>query len=309
MKKMSLSAVSVIACACFIFACGKSVYSPVSKNDSTEAVRQDAIVALDNGNYSRASEKLASLWGNDKSNSIAQLYGIALLGEGGFDLFEIMRNALALVSGTSSGGTDIMNQMTDNSNAIFGGTITPERQAYAKRAFDVLGEAANPADSGIHFQRCLTASIYSVPILQAVASLEVKLKEIETATAALGGSGAYCSVATGSAINALGQSLTEVVATAGLVAQEIKPVSESLDQCLGSSGSSASKIVSQIQGIVTKADKGCSFDAALPLSLGKVTLPVCLGQYLASASAGAVAGDGKISGCELLLHCSGGACF
>jgi hypothetical protein len=294
-----------------IAACGKSLYAPVSENTSAEAVREDAIVALDAGNYARASEKLAQLWAGDKSNSVAQLYGISLLGEGGFDLFSIMKNALALTSsGSASGGTDIMNQMVDNTTALFGRELTAQDQAYAKRAFDVLGAAQNPAEAGIHFQRCLTASIYSIPVLQSVAVLEAKLREIQTAVTNLGGTAAYCGAASSEAVALLGEGLNGVTASAGALAQDIGPVSEALESCLGGSGAQASKVISQIQGVVAKADKGCAFDVGVPLPLGGITtLPTCLNTYVSAGTTGAVAGDGQIAGCELLIHCSGGACF
>lgn len=298
-----------------LISCGKSLYSSVSKNSSSDSVREDAILALDKGDYASASQKLSKLWVSDKSNSTAQLYGISLLGEGGFDLFTIMRNAIVLsqnsgASGSSAGGTDIMNQMVDNTTELFGRELAASDQAYAKRAFDVLGQAQNPTESGIRFQRCLAAAIYSIPVLAVVSTIEAELRKIETSMAALGGSSAYCGAASTDAVSALGASLESVISLAGGVAQDIGPVSSALSECLGSSGSQASKVISRVQGITSQADKGCSINVATPVPLGGITtLPSCLNTYVAATGTGAAASDGKISGCELLLHCAGGSCF
>jgi hypothetical protein len=281
-------------------ACGASVFSAVSKSDSDDAVRETALIALDNGNYTKAAASMKKLYDKSNSNKNAQLYAVSLLGLGGFDLFEIMKNAL-LLAGTSTqgGGSDIMDQMTANSEAIFGGIITSSRQSYAKAAIDVLAAAANPIEAGVHFQKCLAAAIYSIPILQNVAAVKTKLEEIQAANAAAGG--AFCSSSSTAQIAAMGSGLTEVIAEAGAVASEISPVSATLDECLGTANKT-STLTSQVKTLLQKADLGCGYSGQ---PIGGVPLPACINSYVSSTGGDAVAADGKISGCELFINCTG----
>jgi hypothetical protein len=284
-----------------ISGCGSSVFSSLSKNDSDESVRENAILALDRADYATASANLAKLWERSNSNQNAQLYATSLLGEGGFDLFSIMRNAMVQIgSSSSAGGTDIMNQMTENSEAIFGGTITSARQDFAKRAIDVLSASANPADKGLFFQKCLSASIYSVPILQNVTAVQKKLREIQGANVSAGG--AFCSQSSADTIAQMGQGLTDVIAEAGAVASALAPVSAILDECKGG-GDKASTLTTQVKALLAKADKGCAYSSGQ--SLGGIALPSCFDSYVSATGGTAVAGDGQIAGCELFLNCTG----
>lgn len=297
---MNIRFLMLTAPSLVLLACGSSVFSPLSKSESDDALRETARIALDKGDYAKASSSMKKLYDKDNSNKNAQLYAVSLLGQGGFDLFSIMKNALTLAGGSAQGGgSDIMDQMTANSEAIFGGIITSSRQAYAKAAIDVLAAAANPVEAGVHFQKCLSAAIYSIPILQNVAAVKAKLEEIQAANAAAGGD--FCSSSSTARVAALGTSLTDVIAEAGAVAADISPVSATLDECLGTANKT-SALTSQVKNLLQKADLGCGYSGG---PIGGVNLPQCINSYVSSTGGSAVAGDGKISGCELFLNCTG----
>jgi hypothetical protein len=303
MNKRWMVLVSVVVA---LAGCGFSVYSPVSQNESAEARLRDAIIALDNDEYAKAETVLKGLWKDDKSTRVAGLYATAVLGKGGFVLFDIMKNALKLQTGSGKAdGSDIMTQMANNSTVLFGGEITPKRQAYAGRALEIL-DAAKTQNEAVKFQKCLAAGIYAVPILQSVSEIEARLNEIRQVQA----SPSFCDGENAIAIQRLGDGISATISKAGEVSAAVAQLEARLTACAGDdAGASANELTTKISNLLTKADQGCEFDAAQSNTIGTVALPTCLNGYVSATTHEAAAGDQRIDGCELMLHCSGGSCL
>jgi hypothetical protein len=155
----------------------------------------------------------------------------------------------------------------------------------------------------------LTAAIYSVPIFNAVTAFQTKLNAIQTRTQTLGAS-VYCGADNSTEISQTSTELTDLITESGSLTTQVQDASEILDGCIPKQqGESVNSVTTQVQAILTTADKGCSFEVGQTQTIGQVQLPQCLNSSVAGTTSDAAAGDGKISGCELFLHCGGGGCL
>lgn len=288
-------------------ACGSSVYSSAARDDSAAARKEDAIIALNGSDYEKASDTLARLWQEGRTNELAQLYGIALLGRAGIDLFEQVTNALAEAgkSGQKKEGS-AGNKILDTISAILP-DMTDAQLAFVRSAITVLQAAPDQTNAGLKFQKCLTAGIYAAPTLSGITTSVASLQAtLDALPGKLQSSGTTCG-ASAATIAEVGAELNAAIAAAGRLSQRLADVSSVVGECLpGGSGEKVNEITSKVSRLTANADKGCG--VPVNQQLGRFTLPTCMNAFVASSGSG-TAGNGVVEGCELFVNCSNGSCF
>jgi hypothetical protein len=295
-----------------IFAgCGKSLYSVAANKKSDDAVYQDAILALNNDDYDTAADKLESLWNKKETQDLAQLFAISLLGKAGFSLFDVIQKALSAVSesdGDKDGSTG--NAILDKISSVVGSSVTDDQLDTIKKAISILSQAPDQANTGLKFQKCLTAGIYAAPTLAGLTTTIAKLNTtLEALPTKLGSSGFTCG-ASSTVVNEVGEELSEVITQAASLATRVQDIESIVGACLPEgSTSNVNEVTTKVTNLATKSDKGCSIPASQ--QIGTFTLPSCMNDFvLASGGSTAAANDNKIAGCEVFLNCSGGtSCF
>ena len=314
MKHSGIVAVALVSILTGVGACGTSIYKPVGKSKSDEAKKEDAVLALNNDDYETATARLGELWEKGKTNELAQLYAIALVGKAGVNLFKSVTDALtnstSTSSSTSSSKTSTGNEVLNKITSLFP-ELTDEQVAQFKIAISVLEQAPNQASTGLKFQKCLVAGIYAAPALVGITTSVAKIQATLTALPGKVGtnSGSTTCSASAEVINEAGQELTDVITAAGKLATRISDVSKIIGDCLPSgTGESVNEITSKVTKLKANADKGCTIPTTQ--ALGKYSLPSCMNTFIAaSGGSTAVASDGIIAGCEVFINCSDGKCF
>ena len=294
--------------------CGKSLYSVAANKETDDAIFQDAVLALNKDDFATASTKLGILYDKEKSLEVSQLFSISLLGEAGYNLFDVIKKALATVSDDSSKQNSAGNAILDKISSVVGTTVTNEQYALMKKAVLVLTEANDQSNAGLKFQKCLTAGIYAAPTLAGLATtltqLNTKLQELPTKVSATGsGSSATCG-ASSATISEVGAELTSVISQAATLATRIQDVEAVMGECLpAGSADSVNEVTKKVTNLATKSDKGCSIPSNQ--TIGSFSLPTCMNSFVqASGGDTAKAGDNQIAGCEVFLNCAGGtSCF
>ena len=302
----------MVALCVVMASCGTSIYKPVGKSKSDEAKKEDAILALNNDDYEQATARLGELWDKSKSNEIAQLYAIALVGKAGINLFKSVTDALTADSASSSADekSSAGNKVLDKiSNLI--PDLSDAQLAEIKYAIDVLQAAPNQTSTGLKFQKCLVAGIYAAPALAGITTTVAKIQTtLNALPAKLGTStGSNACTASADAENQAGQELSDVITAAGKLASRVTEISAIVGACLpAGSGEAVNEVTAKVTKLKTNADKGCAIPATQ--TIGAFTLPSCMNTFISSGGgATAVASDGLVAGCEVFLNCSDGKCF
>jgi 7-keto-8-aminopelargonate synthetase-like enzyme len=154
-------------------------------------------------------------------------------------------------------------------------------------------------------QNCLIGGFYAIPALIEMESTTQNLKQtLSSLPGQVGASGANCTAST-ETINNVSTNLSNVINEAALIAVRINDVQAVLGGCLpASSSDSINQLTAKVTNLKTNSDKGCSIPQDQMVQ--GITLPNCMNSVIANTGGNsAVAGDGKIEGCELFMHCSG----
>jgi hypothetical protein len=290
------------------------------------------MVALDSGNYDKASEILSSLWSDEKTNKVAHLYALSLAGNAKFPLFDLIQKALSLSTSTTklkgddslqtkptaAQGQPYLAQASSKQDSILnqlstvlqeGGVIEDARMDTLKKAVvDILSQAPNPSDKALYFQRCLTGGIFaSARLTQMTAAVTAIQDLMQSLPTKLKTAGTTCNATTDEVdvvekeIEALFTSASNIVNTM----DEVLAVAGDCLKSISNESSATNGIQKSLAKLKTNGDKGCVIpDTRI---LGNATLPTCLDSTFSDTAA--VSGDGKISGCEFFLNCAGGSCF
>ncbi|NBX16986.1 MAG: hypothetical protein EBR09_06430 [Proteobacteria bacterium] len=310
-KSRAIPAAGLVVFAIGAVACGTSLYRPLSSKETTQALREETLLQLNQGNYDSAAESAEKLWTKEKSNDNASLYSIALASQAGVGLFDLIVSTIEKSSGTaSSAGTSAGNNVFDAMSAVLP-TFTTTQLATLKKSIDILESAPDKGASRLLFQRCLTSAIYTLPTIKNLQSAVTTLQSTLTALPArLGsGSGSGCS-ASADTINTAAAELSSSISSLGTIATSFADAIGTISECFPSSEGkdSLNSVSQQVSKLKTAADKGCTIPATQ--KIGTFTLPSCLNETInATGAASAVAGDGIIDGCELFLNCTSGSCF
>lgn len=299
-----------------LFACGTSLYRPISSKDTPEALREETLLLLNGGQYENAITTAEKLWSKDKTNESASLYSIALSSSAGVGLFDLTVNSIKIATSGSSQNTSSA-QAGSAGNNVFNSlsgllpTFTPEQLAKLKKSIEILDSAPNKKASELVFQRCLTAGIYTVPT---VANLQKSITLVQATLSGLpsklgSGSGSSCS-ATASEINSAATEVSASINGLTSLAGDFATAMTIIGECFPSSEGKASlnSVSQQVSKLLENADKGCSIPQTQ--KIGNYTLPSCLNDTIvATGGDSAEAGDGKIAGCELFINCPTGSCL
>lgn len=311
-KTMALTCFLITASSGFALlgSCGKSLYQPVSSNTSLEAKKQDAIIALDNDDYTTANARLAEIWATQKTDEIAQLYAIAILGDAGINLFKLVQDAIKALTAKSGStdndqdGSQILTAIAD----LVKDTLTDAALLKVKDALGILAQAPTQSSVGIVFQKCLTAGIYAAPsltsLLTGITDIQSQLQNLPNDLAVVSGS---CT-AGATKVAEVGASLTSLISRVGTLATRISEVQSVLGSCLPASATDqVNKITTQVSKLLAAADKGCSIPSTQ--KLGSFELPACMNTFVTATTSDAKADDKIVSGCEVFLNCASGACL
>jgi len=309
----SLNVVMMCAATSVLNSCGTSLYRPISSKETAAALKEQTIMLLNGGDYEDAVLSAEKLWGKEASNESASLYAIALASTAGIGLFDLTVNSIKSASTTTSTGT----QANSAGNSVFNSlsnalpNFTAAQLSRIKKSIEILDKAPDKRASGIIFQRCLTAGIYTVPTLK---NLQQSITTVQTTLNGLpsklgSGAGTTCSAST-STINTTAEEVSASINNLGTISSDFSSAMTTVSECFPSSEGkdSLNTVSQQVSKLRTNADKGCTIPANQ--KIGTYTLPSCLNDTIAATGgATAVAGDGIIAGCELFLNCPSGSCL
>jgi hypothetical protein len=306
-----IARIALIAGACGLAACGKSLYGPLTPESSDESLREKAILALNGKDFGIARTALSKIWDKDKSNGTTQLYANAILGSAGFDLYEIIVN---LLKGTDASKLKSANDILDALSEAITVEATTAQLDELKFTLTVLDQASNQKSQALEFQKCLTVGIYALPVLngitQATERIQQTLDALPTKLEVNGSDGRSCQ-ASSDTISSVGADLTATISEVGAISQRISEITEVVNSCSLIADSSATAnvnaITKKVTNVVTLADKGCSVPETG--ALGSRIIPSCMTSFIEETATGAAANDGSIAGCEIFLNCSSGKCL
>ncbi|MFZ9521169.1 MAG: hypothetical protein ACO3A4_11900 [Silvanigrellaceae bacterium] len=315
MKTTTLFAcMSTLFSAFAIVACGTSLYRPIAAKETTDALREETLVQLNDGNYDLAAETAKKLWDKQQSNENASLYAIALSSQAGVGLFDLIVSTIQKTTSTGSSST----ATSSTGNSVFNSlgsalpSFTSAQLESLKSAIDILDSAPEKTSSKLLFQRCLTAAIYAIPQIK---NLQTQITAVQSTLSGLPGKlgtssgGTGCSAST-ETINTVATELSKAIEDLGTVTTDFASAISIVGECFPSSQGkdSLNTVSQQVSKLTANADKGCAIPATQ--KIGTYTLPSCLNDTIAATGGStAAAGDGKIAGCELFINCTSGSCF
>lgn len=299
-----------------LFACGTSLYRPISSKETAEALREETLLLLNGGQYEEAVTTAEKLWSKNKTNENSSLYSVALLSSAGVGLFDLTVNSIkSATSGSSQNASS--GQSSSAGNNVFNSlssllpTFTPEQLAKLKKSIEILDNAPQKKASSLVFQRCLTAGIYTVPTVtnlqKSITSVQATLSNLPSKLGS--GSGSSCS-ATASEINSAASEVSTSINSLASLASDFATAMTIIGECFPSSEGKASlnSVSQQVNKLLENADKGCTIPQTQ--KIGNYTLPSCLNEtVIATGGDAAQAGDGTIAGCELFINCPAGSCL
>lgn len=306
---MKLIAGTLAAALCV--ACGNSIFSVLSENDSLESLQEDAVISMNENDYNTAAAKLSMVWAQKPTNEVCQLYAAAVLGQGQIVLFDVIRSTLQSLTGSDKLGTGVLDMLANSSEAVLG-VLTPARLEKINASLAILENAPDANNVGVFFQKCITAGVSAVPTLQSLSRLEQELTNLQTIMTSFNADPeASCISPQRSQLDEAAASLTNLFSEATAATESIARISVILDQCFptGGAASESTVLVERITALRSQADLGCALPDIGPLVVGSTNIPSCVYSQFSDQASTAVAGDGIIQGCELLFNCGGGSCF
>jgi hypothetical protein len=305
---------SVLFASFTAISCGTSLYRPLAAKETNEALREETLLQLNEGNYDSAAETAKKLWEKQQTNENASLYAIALSSQAGVGLFDLIVNTIQKTTSTTSSST----AGSSTGNSVFNSlssalpTFTASQLESLKTAINILDAAPEKTATKLLFQRCLTAAIYAIPQIK---NLQTGITAVQTTLTGLptrlgtssGGTGCSASTET---INTAASELSSAIQNLGTITTDFAAALSIVGECFPSSQGkdSLNTVSQQVTKLTSNADKGCSIPTTQ--KIGSYTLPSCLNDTIAATGGNtATAGDGKIAGCELFINCTSGSCF
>lgn len=304
-------AVLGFAVASLLVSCDGNLYESVASKDSDKYYLVEAEQQIYRGLYDRAEESLAKVK-NKGSKEYVKLDVSMTLGKASFSLWDLLIEIVDTLtdSKTSKGGIDaIFNTLSDS---IFG--VDDER---ASRLFALTSSASklkNLADKDDQTEglRCVLTGIYVLPtVYDGIKSLESAVTSLSTLQDNIIGNGATAEQCPG--LDAFESSIS----TINTVQKGFSFVLAETSSCpllnfLNEGTASLNDVQARLSKFIKAADKGCNVslcsatnkdieNACKALDLG------CVSTMLEDETA--IAGDGKINQCELIINCMSGGCF
>lgn len=306
-----LSLVALLVCACEM-----NLYSFVADDDDPDALLEGVRAALDERDYATARAKINALKGAGNDSTDVRLLEVATdLGESGLDMWEILVSVLETATGlglaTATTANDGVSQFFDSiTGSVLGtGDTRTQRMDALRNSLRRLFDAPEPKDSRIKGMSCLLAGVLAVPLFSdmqgAITSAADSLTQIGSTVAAGGDPcedlGEFESSVSSAADNANDFALVLEAATSGCAFLDV------------SKTSGLNTVETQVKKLTTSADQGCSALPECPASNPNCNeiFPECVQDAMGIGSTSSnSSGDGRISGCELILFCrTAGNCF
>lgn len=300
-----------------------NVFRPLSESSALKsdmkAKLEQARVLLDKKKYDDALSLLAPMIADpDQDSNDARLYfAAAKLGVSQLDIWSVIKNIVnglgtgsgsASTSGTGSSGFDqVLNKVTDS--LIGTGENRAARIQALADSVTVLVNAPDPNSQAVRNTSCILAAFLTVPtVADATTALNGTLTALSQIKDAATSGGAECPNI--GLLDASTSSVLSSVANFNLIVSVAK-------NCPFIDVSQATTLMNSVESslnqLKTVADKGCaSIPSTCPASVPdcQALFPACVQEVLKVGTSDAVAGDGRIDSCELVLNCTDpAACF
>ena len=300
MSKLRIITLLIIALS--FLSCGTNFYSflVVTKDSSEVMVLEEARNDLDDKNYTDAINRLEEL--DEDSNEKYLLLASAHIGASGLDLWTLIRGVIEDDSRTSDSGIDsVFNAATQG---LFGtGEERIAKRDGMRNAIHSLMAAPDTQDSRISNLGCFLAGLWSFPTIEVASSVVTNLQNVLTElNSSIMNTGDCGST----------EELTSDVSDVSVVAEDIQLISQMIEGCTLFSTENASGQLNSLERSLNKfilnADKGCMPSACTGNALVCAALEASCVQD--SFSLDAIAGDEKVSTCEILYGCADSSlCF
>ncbi len=286
-------------------ACGQNIFKNAVPAKSDKARMAEARVKLDDGDYAGATKALDGMDGDSNERRILMV--ASRLGEAGFVLWEQILTVIdnATRSSGVSGVDQYFNQLNDT---VFGvGTERTERMQALSSGLDILAESPDPLERSVNNLRCFVAGVLALPTVidgqMAIQSVNQTLVAIKDSASSGGTTAADCPK-----VGELNTAMTTITT----VRTRFSSIVASVDGCpfidLSSTANDLNEIETKLNRLTSVADKGCQ--AVPPCTAGPICDALKLGCVQQVIADGGVAGDGVVSSCEMVQHCSNSAgCF
>lgn len=288
---------------------------------SNEAAKlEQARVLLDEKAYDDALSLLDPMLESQDSNDARILYAAAKLGKSELDVWTVIKKILDSTtsstssssktssSGSGSSGFDtILNNITDT--LIGTGEVRTARIAALADAVTSLQAAPDPLADDVRNTACILAGFLAVPtIADATTALSATLAALAQIKEAAQSGGTVCPNLT--LLDTSANSVLTSVTNFNLVVSAAKSC-PFID--ISQTATLMNSIESAIAKLKTQADKGCaSLPTTCPTAVPNCQelFPTCVQELLKVGTSSAVAGDGRVDMCEMVLNCTSPAdCF
>lgn len=276
--------------------------SSALKNE--DARIEEAKVKIDEGDYQAAVNLMSPLVEDpdSDSNDARLLLAAAKLGAADFGVWSLISKILESTSAASQqqGGIDAV--FDSFSDTLLGtGEARAAKVTALLEAITLLRAAPAPNEKKVQNTNCLFVGLLAVPtVADATASLNATLTSLQQIRDQATSGGAQCPN-----ISLLNDATAQVQS----VAQSFALILDAASSCsfldLQEAQNLMNAVQEQLNLMLTNADKGCASLPACPAALPNCQslFPTCVQQSLIGAT-NATAGDGRISMCELVLHCT-----
>lgn len=302
--------------------CGKSLYGSFGKKQTYDSQLEDALIALDDHNYSKSTTILKSLWDSRPNDEIAQLLVVSQLANAKLDIFSIVKKAL-VASDSSNNLTNASNReiykaaFSGGNNRNAGNRNNQQKNSGStimNNLFQVLPDnvdndvinvlkssaeilAAAPNRVVVQPLSCFVGGIY-VGIMTNTAQTAFKNLR-DTMQSNITKLGPTCS---GEGADEATQNIETSLDRFNNIMAALPDLTSVAGDCLSSAGSE-NAIQSSLDKLYSTADTGCSVPSQ---NIGGFNFPTCANSTIVSGgSENSQANDKKIDGCELFVNCLG----
>lgn len=290
--------------------CGEdefNIFQPVAeplalKNDE-DAKLEQVKVLLDKKEYAKALKILEPMIAdkNEDSNEARVLFAAAKLGESQLDIWSVIKNIVNAQSATTSGqGVD--NIFDAFSDSVLGtGSARQAKIDALSESLTTLLAAPYPDDRKLQNTACIFAGFLAVPtIADATAAMTAMQDALKQIREAAGSGGTVCPN-----VSLLDSAANDVLAST----LNFNLILQAAQSCpflnLDEAANLMNTVEQSMNNLRTSSDKGCAALPTCPASLPDCAslFPPCVQEALAVGTAGAVANDGQIASCEIILNC------
>lgn len=310
-KSGAVTTVALTAVVVLMYSsCGEdefNVFQPVAeplalKNDE-DAKLEQVKVLLDKKEYAKALKILEPMIAdkNENSNEARILFAAAKLGESQLDIWTVIKNIVNAQS-TTTEGKGVDNIFDAFSDSVLGsGTVRQSKIEALSESLTTLLAAPYPDDRKLQNTACIFAGFLAVPTIAdasaAMTAMQAALQQIRDSAAS---GGTVCPN-----ISLLDSAANDVLAST----LNFNLILRAAQSCpflnLDEAANLMNTVETSMNSLRTASDKGCAAVPDCPASLpGCDSLfPACVKEALAVGTSDAVANDGRIASCEIVLHC------